>query len=887
VFVMRKYFFTLIFISILVATCSSQYIDQIILRKVDSLKKSLPSAKGAVRVDMLNSVSQGLLWVWEDNDQYMYDAMNFSDEALTLATKLNYKRGIGYSLINLFHREAHQANRDTINNYKPESHFQKAINLVNQAIKIGEELHDDILIGAAYGELVWLYHWKGRKNDYILALQKSIDHYEKALKQNWKNIYTPLKLTDCDNCLGIEFDLGGLYAQQADLQILFRDETVQKLRISIEYYEKANTNSGVGSQYLRLANVLAQFNDIRTAVTNAKKALPYYITENDGNGEFDVYQTLCGFYYELGDLENGLLYSKKAVQLAESLAKAKGNFDEINYPRENEFYKEKRLFHAYYWIGRFYSLAGDYENAFAYFRKASNHSWDNRWSPLWTAAMGNLYRLIGNYDSALVYFNPNNAKVSLVRLYSDMKQYDKALQIFNESITIVTQRNNVANLGRLHAYAARAYYGKKDYPEALSYATKADVLFKTTSSNLERIDNYQMLSDIYQQIGKFDSAYIFLKQYNNLRDSVLNKQFYIRLNDFKKEAEEEKRLGQIKLLEKDNVIKEQELEQQILLKKQNETQLSLLDKSNEIKDQKIKEQTLLKEQNQSQLTLLDKENKLKDQRLKQQSFIRNALLGGLLLFILLGVFIFRSFSLKRKNEKLAIEKKQSMLQQKVGELEMQALRAQMNPHFIFNCLSSINKFILKNDTDTASDYLTRFSRLIRQVLTNSQLSLIPLNDEIEMLRLYLDMERLRFSESFTYNIVYENTIEPETIYIPPMLLQPFCENAIWHGLMHKEGPGKLEVIMSLQKGELQCIIADNGIGREKAAELKSRSNGKQKSFGLKITTERLALFNNEKAVYSFYKTEDVLDSNGNIAGTMVILNIKFKSSVQQLVKETV
>jgi sensor histidine kinase YesM len=217
---------------------------------------------------------------------------------------------------------------------------------------------------------------------------------------------------------------------------------------------------------------------------------------------------------------------------------------------------------------------------------------------------------------------------------------------------------------------------------------------------------------------------------------------------------------------------------------------------------------------------------------------------------------------------------------------MQALRAQMNPHFIFNCLSSINKFILKNDTDTASDYLTRFSRLIRQSLTNSQLSSIPLSDEIEMLRLYLDMERLRFSESFSYNIIYENTIEPETIYIPPMLLQPFCENAIWHGLMHKEGQGKLEVIMSLQNGELQCIIADNGIGREKAAELKSKLNGKQKSFGLKITTERLALFNNEKTMNSFYKTNDIFDANGNIAGTKVILNIKFKNSIEHPVKET-
>ncbi|MFI5132765.1 MAG: histidine kinase, partial [Chitinophagales bacterium] len=778
---MRKYLLTLALSSFLAATCSSQYTDQIFLQKIDSIKKLLPSAKGTTRVDMLNDIALGLLWVYEDDDHLLIDALKYAEEAMQQAKKLDYKRGMGYSLVALFFKEAQYVDTNRAENYKPGSHFQKAITIVNQAINIGEELHDDILMGAAYNNLVWLYRWKGRRDDYVMALQKDIDHFEKALKQNWKNIYTPIKFTDCDNCIGIEFTLGSLYRDQATLQISFKDEKVQKLRKAISYYEKANANNSIGSQYLRVANVLAQFNDIHTAVTDAKKALPYYIKENDGDGEFDVYQTLCGFYYELGDLENGLLYSKKAVRLAESLAKKKGKIDEVNYPGENEFFKEKRLFHAYYWIGRFYSLAGDYENAFAYFKKASSHSWDNRWSPMWTAAMGNLHRLIGNYDSALVYFNTNDAKINLVRLYSDMKQYDKALQIFNEAITVVINSNNLANLGRLYAYTAKAYFGKKEYAEALSYATKADVLFKTTSSNLERIDNYQMLSDIYQQIGKFDSAYIFLKQYNNLRDSVLNKQFYIRLNDFKKEAEEEKRLGQIKLLEKDNVIKEQELEQQILLKKQNETQLSLLDKSNEIKDQKIKEQTLIKEQNQTQLTVLDKENKLKDQRLKQQAIIRNALLGGLLLFMLLGVFIFRSLSFKRKNEKLAVEKRQAELQQKVTELEMQALRAQMNPHFIFNCLSSINKFILKNDTDTASDYLTRFSRLIRLGLTNSQLSLIPLSDEIEMLRLYLDMERLRFSDSFDYNIIYANTIEPETIYIPPMLLQPFCENAIWHG----------------------------------------------------------------------------------------------------------
>jgi hypothetical protein len=884
---MRKYLFTLILSTFIAATCSSQYIDKIILRKVDSLKKLLPSAKGTARIDILNSISQGLLWVWEDNEQYFHDAMAYSDEALTLATKLKYKRGIGYAYINLDSREGHQADRDTIKNYKPGSHFQKAIEITNRAIKIGEELNDDILIGAGYNDQKYLYFWKGKREDYKMALQKSIFHYEKALNNKWTNVYTPLKLTDCDNCLGIEFTLGSLYRDKANSQVLFKDETVLLLRKAISYYEKANANRHAGDQYMQLATTLEKFNDIRTAITEAKKALPFYIKDNNGNGECEMYYALCGFYYELGDLENGLFYSKKAVKLAESLAKLKGPFDDVNYPGENEFLSQRRLFNAYYWIGKFYTLGGDYDNAFAYFKKASLHNYDNRWTQSWNVAMGNLHRLIGNYDSATHYYQSNQSKVSRARLYNDMKQYDKTLQIFSEIIPIITERNNFANMGRLHAYAARAYYGKKDYATALNYANKADIFFKTISSNLERIDNYQTLSDIYQQTRKFDSAYFYLKQYHNLRDSVLNKQFYIRLNDYKKEAEDAKRTSQINLLQKDNLIKEQELQQQLLLKEQSEAQLTILDKDNQLKDQKLKEETLLKEQNQSKLSLSYNENKLKDERLRQQATIRNALLGGLLLFILLGVFIFRNLSLKRKNEKLAIKKEQAELQQRVAELEMQALRAQMNPHFIFNCLSSINRFIFKNDNKVASDYLTRFSRLIRMVLMHSQKKLIPLEDELEMLRLYLDLERLRFKDAFDYSITTTNIVDAGAVFIPPLLLQPFCENAVWHGLMHKESKGHLYISISEVINEndkvLHCVIEDDGVGREKAAEMKSKSAESEKSMGLKITTERLALLNQENNFNTFYRIEDKLNADNEIAGTRVQLKIKHKESIEELV----
>jgi Histidine kinase/Tetratricopeptide repeat len=536
-----------------------------------------------------------------------------------------------------------------------------------------------------------------------------------------------------------------------------------------------------------------------------------------------------------------------------------------------------------------------------YLKKASLYNFDNRWRNVWSSAMGNLYRSKGNYDSAFSYLNINSAKVSLMRLYNDMKQYDNALRTFNEVVPVITERNNIANLGRIHSQAGKAYSGKKELSLALTFARKADGYFNTINNNLDRIENYELLSDIYQQLGKYDSAYIFLKQYNTLRDSVLNKQFFIRLNDLRKAAEEERKTGQIRLLQKDVLIKEQLLREQLLLKQKTETQLTLLGKDNQInnqllrlrdqqlllKDQSLREQQFLRQQKETALDLINKNNKLKDQQLSQEKFIRNALIGGLLLLFAVVLMVFRSIVLRQKNERLNYEKRQAELQQQSSELEMQALRAQMNPHFIFNCLSSINKFILKNESRAASDYLTRFSRLIRRVLTNSQLRMIPLSDEVEMLRLYLDMERLRFDNSFEYHIIFANAIEPETIYVPPMLLQPICENAIWHGLMHMEGHGKLDVVMQIEDDKLHCTITDNGIGRSKAAEINKQSPDKQQSFGLKITNDRIALFNDQKQTESFLRTEDVVDKAGKIAGTKVSLVINYKDAVHELVKQIV
>ena len=163
------------------------------------------------------------------------------------------------------------------------------------------------------------------------------------------------------------------------------------------------------------------------------------------------------------------------------------------------------------------------------------------------------------------------------------------------------------------------------------------------------------------------------------------------------------------------------------------------------------------------------------------------------------------------------------------------------------------------------------------VLNNSKESFIALDDELETLRLYLDMEKLRFKNAFDYTFNVADEIEVENIFIPPLLLQPFAENAIWHGLMHKPEKGFLSFDFSIEEKFLTCIITDNGIGREQAQILKSKSSEKQKSMGLKITTDRLSLLNTASNKQTFFTIEDLKDENSNVSGTRVQLKIIYKT----------
>jgi len=204
---------------------------------------------------------------------------------------------------------------------------------------------------------------------------------------------------------------------------------------------------------------------------------------------------------------------------------------------------------------------------------------------------------------------------------------------------------------------------------------------------------------------------------------------------------------------------------------------------------------------------------------------------------------------------------------------MQALRAQMNPHFIFNSLNSINRFILQNNRAQASEYLTKFSKLVRMILQNSQASLISLESELESLNLYLDLEAVRFEHRFAYKISYPKDMDVEVLKVPPLVIQPFTENAIWHGLMHKEDKGQLDIDVNEENDHLYIKITDNGIGRKKAGEIASKSATKHKSMGLRITKDRIAMLQKTNGSESPVKIIDLEHEDGTAAGTEVIIKM--------------
>ena len=207
-------------------------------------------------------------------------------------------------------------------------------------------------------------------------------------------------------------------------------------------------------------------------------------------------------------------------------------------------------------------------------------------------------------------------------------------------------------------------------------------------------------------------------------------------------------------------------------------------------------------------------------------------------------------------------------------MEQRILRSQMNPHFLFNALNAIKLYIIKNDQNNAINYLNKFSKLIRKILDTSSQKEITLKEELETISLYMNIENIRFDHSINFSIEIENDINTSLVKIPSLILQPFLENALWHGLSLKEGTKSLKLsVRRNTEAYIQIIIQDNGIGRVAAAQLKENRLLHRRSYGIAITRERLANFSKAFQNQFILDMKDLFNPDGTAAGTEVSLSI--------------
>jgi len=239
-----------------------------------------------------------------------------------------------------------------------------------------------------------------------------------------------------------------------------------------------------------------------------------------------------------------------------------------------------------------------------------------------------------------------------------------------------------------------------------------------------------------------------------------------------------------------------------------------------------------------------------------------------------GMALYRVRKIKKEEER------KTAYNRELIELEMKALRSQMNPHFIFNSLNSIQKFIWENKQEDAAEYLSKFSRLIRMILDNSMQKWITLEQELATLMLYMELEHRRSNNKFDYSMISDDRLNMKGILVPPMILQPYVENAIWHGLLPKDGRGRLNItIMPGSNDDICCVIEDNGIGRKAAGEANLRKEKNYISYGMQITGQRIMMAASN-GQHGSVIVEDLKTSEGAVAGTKVIINIPVNSFVK-------
>jgi tetratricopeptide (TPR) repeat protein len=548
------------------------------------------------------------------------------------------------------------------------------------------------------------------------------------------------------------------------------------------------------------------------------KALEYYekasvlfIHVGDKDRELGCYSNMADVYVKQKNYGNALKFYGQALQLSRQI----GNTRNVAY---------------FYWqFGSIYILLGNFNNALKYeqqsiklFQKLKDYE---DMAPN-VSSLGSLYLQRGNYLQAI-------------------KQNENALKILNEikgSSTLRMQTDFYYNIGKTYLKWAESDTNRIHRSIVLNRKTrylqlasqnlqKAIYISKSVNYQEAAIESLKALSDAEALQGNLVKALETYKEYVIYKDSSYNS-------------------------EKAKEYIRHELAFEYTKKRDS------LNYADKLQKKEIEEAKALTA------------NKLKQQLLY-------AIVVIVFLLFIVSYFVFRNriqtirFKSQLAREKAEIELKQVLFENKLNDLTLASLKSQMKPHFIFNCLNSIKFYIEKNETEAASLYITKFSKLIRNILDSARSEKVTLAAEIELIELYLEMESMRLKEKLQYKFEIAENIDVDFIEVPPLLIQPYVENAIWHGLMHKEQGGVIKVSIEMSPDEKYLIvgITDNGIGREKAAELKRKNTFQHTSYGNKLNNERIEMFNAKYKTNTEVVITDLRDANNKPSGTSVTIKL--------------
>lgn len=419
-------------------------------------------------------------------------------------------------------------------------------------------------------------------------------------------------------------------------------------------------------------------------------------------------------------------------------------------------------------------------------------------------------------------------KEKVADFYNKKNRYDEEIQLRKKSLSelknlpepVVKLNSGLITADtitsqRINYKIANAYIAQDKYEQAIPYLEKSIVEADSDDDLIVQKDATRKLSEVYEYKGDFTKALQTYQAYVSVVDTL-----YIR--------------------------KEQEISRAARFNREIST-----------KQSRIKGLEQERELSQSKYDLALTEQQLVEGNVRRQKWVIYSLIFGLILLGLTTFFFYRS----NQQQKLAN-----------NLLALKSLRSQMNPHFIFNALNSVNNYIAKSDERSANRYLSDFSTLMRSVLENSEEDFIPLSKELELLELYVKLEHSRFPDKFDYKVKLDEHIDVAAFQIPPMLLQPYIENAIWHGLRYREEKGYLNIdLRQKDKDTIVITITDNGIGRKKSAQLKTQSQKKQKSKGMGNIKKRVAILND---MYKDKVDVRISDLETNGTGTKVLFTLK-------------